>query len=147
MTTKGADLHWSGNSWEPYNAFAGAPEDEHDIEKRLSSQGWETFLSLGHGETIGFELRVLIRYSGGGETRKHPEYLIEVGGPSAIAPYLKVDDLPTVMDLLARWAPALQAASIANLTYDLATGVIEPNGIVETVAARITWAVENRTSP
>src|SRR5947199_10499251 len=102
MTAAGADLHWSGNSWEPYDAFAGAPEDEPDIEKILRTQGWEEFLSLGHSETIGFELRVLIRYNGGGETRKHPEFLLEVGGPSAIAPYLKVDDLPTVMDLLAR---------------------------------------------
>jgi hypothetical protein len=90
-------------------------------------------------------MRVFIRHSRGTTPRKHPEFLLEVGGHSAIAPYLKVDDLPTVMDMLARWAPALQASSIADLAHDLISGAIEPNGMVETVAARVTWAAENRT--
>ncbi|GAA1027200.1 MULTISPECIES: hypothetical protein [Amycolatopsis] len=145
MSADGADLHWSGNSWEPYGAFAGVPDDEHDFEKILSSQGWEEFLSLGNGETIGFAMRVFIRHSRDTAARSHPEFLLEIGGHSSIAPYLKADDLPTAMDLLARWAPTLQASSIADLAQDLTSGAIEPNGLVETVAARAKWAAENRT--
>lgn len=140
MADNGRDLHWTSGGWKPYNVFADAPEGFTDVEEYMESQGWETFLDLGSGETLGFSLRVLVRHV----KDAHPEYLVEVGGASTVAPFLKVDDLPTAMDLLARWAPALHAHSVAHLVDDLSTGMIEHTGIAETVAARAAWGVEAR---
>ncbi len=78
----------------------------------------------------------------------HPEYLLEVtfSATSVSLPYLVVDSLPDLMDLVARWAPAVQTAAVAEVLRDLQTGMATPAGIVETVAARTMFGI-NEVSP
>jgi hypothetical protein len=138
MTDEGRDLQLTADSrWEPYDALANA-KDTADVEAMLDSVGWKAFMRLGSAEDFGFEISVYECRSGNG----HPEYLLDVWGDAHGSPYLKVDNLPAVMDLLSKWAPVLQAASIAHVVRDLAAGIIEHEGIVETVAARAAWGAQ-----
>ncbi|WP_346074239.1 hypothetical protein [Saccharopolyspora thermophila] len=50
-----------------------------------------------------------------------------------------VDSFPELMDLFARWAPAVQAASIAEAISDLSRYGMDGDGLVERVAARAVY--------
>ncbi|MGW3470128.1 hypothetical protein ACWDKQ_17080 [Saccharopolyspora sp. NPDC000995] len=137
--TSPRDLQLSADGkWEPYDVFGGA-SDVTDAGDYLESQGWKPFLRLGAGEWASLNLLTWQRDQDG-----RSEYLIEVSNQEQASEYLKVIGLPRLMDLLARWAPAVQAASIADVVQDLHEPVIEHGGIVETVAARAAWGVQDR---
>ncbi|MFB9688414.1 hypothetical protein [Amycolatopsis plumensis] len=132
----GKDLQASGDSWEPYDVWDGAPSDDATLE----SLGWESLLDLGSSDDIGFAIMVWQRSVGDGGT----EYLLNVWGFQSGSPYLKVDSFPAVMELVAKWAPVLQAASVAHVVQDLAGLFVDRNGLVETVAARAAWGVQEK---
>lgn len=135
MADRSDDLRMSRiGEWERFDALEG-PEDGTDTHARLRELGWESFFTLGSADEVGIEVEVWIKSAGQGR-----EYLVDVWGVNAGSEFLKVDSLPVLMELLAKWAPVVQAAGIARVTGDLTTGAIEHNGIVETVAARASWA-------
>ncbi|TDX84923.1 hypothetical protein [Amycolatopsis arida] len=141
MPDEGQDLQLTPEGrWEPYDALADAEDDGGDVEALLHSLGWTSFVRLGSGEDFGVEIEVYERRTRDG----HPEYLLDIWGEHSGSPYLKVDNLPAVMELLAKWAPIVQAASISRVVRDLAAGAIEHEGLVETVAARAAWGVQER---
>ncbi|WP_190817728.1 hypothetical protein [Saccharopolyspora pogona] len=133
------DLQLSDDGkWEPYDVSGGA-SDVTDVGDYLESQGWSPYLRLGAGEWASLNLLTWQRDQDG-----RSEYLIAVSNQDQASEYLKVSSLPTLMDLLARWAPAVQAASIADVVQDLHEPLIEHEGIVETIAARAVWGVQDR---
>ncbi|MFI5614974.1 hypothetical protein [Amycolatopsis sp. NPDC051903] len=140
MAVDDQDLQLSTDgTWEPYLVFAN-DDDSFDVEEGLNAQGWEPFLCLGSGETVGVEISLYQRRTRAG----HPEYLLSVWGAQNGSPFLKVDTLPAAMQLLAQWAPVVQAASISSVVSDLKEPVIEHEGLVESVAARAAWGAQER---
>jgi hypothetical protein len=139
MPPRNRDLQLTASGdWEPFDVFPG--EDDPETEKALEEQGWESFLTLGSGERLGCEIEVYLRNTEGGQ-----QYLVEVWGEQYGSPYLKVDSLPALMDLLGRWAPVVQAASVARVLSEIKGLTIERDGLVEAIAARIAWAVTEHT--
>ncbi|MGW5051532.1 hypothetical protein [Actinokineospora sp. NPDC004072] len=140
MADDGQDLQLSADgTWEPC-AILPADDDGGDMEQMLEARGWESFLCLGSGEDVGVEITVYQRRDGTG----HPQYLLSVWGEQIGSPFLKIDTLPQVMQLLSQWVPVVQAASISRVVSDLSAGVIEHEGLVETIAARATWGAQER---
>jgi hypothetical protein len=140
VTSQGSDLHLSGSQWVPDDVFADATDDKLvDVERYLTSKGWTSFLTIGVPEGGSLYMQTWQRHGEG-----HPEYLLEVGNADVGSPYMRVDDLPTLLDLVARWAPAVQVACIADVVRDLKEPVIEHEGMVESVAARAAWGVQDR---
>ncbi len=127
-------------AWEPYAVFTAEDDEVVGVEEALEAKGWESLLNLGSSERFGFEINLYQRRTGTG----HPEYLLAVWGEQLGSPFLKVNSLPAAMQLLSQWAPAVQAASISRVVSDLAEGSIEHEGLVETIAARAAWGVQER---
>lgn len=122
-------------TWRPVKLF---PPDTEDIDKALEDAGWEWFLALGNG-TLSAQVRTWRKpHENGGPT----EYMMEVGGYETFGDRLFVDDLPTLMNLLAQWAPVIQAAAIADVTEDLQGTSIDPVGLVEAVSARAAYGAD-----
>lgn len=88
-----------------WNSTAG-PDDHRDGSNRgeamaqFERDGWQEFITLG--ETVWI---VALRRSHAGVSR----FVILVGGGEGSGGAMFVDTLPEVMDLLARWAPIVQA--------------------------------------
>ncbi|MCU1685939.1 MAG: hypothetical protein JWQ81_6678 [Amycolatopsis sp.] len=139
MAGLGRDLHLSEGQWKPYDVAADTPTDA-GVGTDPTTQGWRSFLHLGSEESGGFCIDVWER----SHPVTHPGYLIAISGEQSSSPYLKVDTLPAVMDLLAKWAPVVQASTISRVVRDLTDPTYTHDGIVETVATRATWAVQNR---
>ncbi|OLF06917.1 hypothetical protein [Actinophytocola xanthii] len=134
----GSDLALSADgTWERFDVFAGHP-DVSDVTEYLRNQGWYSFLRLGDAEELGIEIEVWASMQGAG-------YLIDVSGRAGGGSFLKVTTLPQVMDLLAKWAPVVQAMSIARVVTDLGEPEIKQYGFVESVAARAAWAAQDWT--
>ena len=66
------------------------------------------------------------------------QYLLSVEDGTWVSPFMVVDSFPELMDLFARWAPAMQAASIIEAISDL-TQYGMGDGLVERVAARTVY--------
>jgi hypothetical protein len=52
------------------------------------------------------------------------------------SPFIKVESFPELMDLLARWAPAVQAAALVYLIDNLQASRLDREGVAEIVAAK-----------
>ncbi|MFC4859502.1 hypothetical protein [Actinophytocola glycyrrhizae] len=139
--TNRQDLQLSADgTWEPYAVFTAEDEEIDELGEALRAKGWESLLDLGSDDNIGFEINLYQRRPDSG----HPEYLLAVWGNQIGTPFLKVDNLPAAMQLLSQWAPAMQAASIAHVVSDLSAPYIDHHGLVETLAARAAWGVQER---
>lgn len=127
------DLVLNNGQWEPSDLLAGCP-DGADVGDFLRSQGWTEFLAVGDCDgSLG--LRSWQRHS---ETSQ-PEYLLEVASVAAASPYLLVKNFAELMDLFARWAPAVQAAAISDVVEDLWSNGVVSTGAIEQVAARVAY--------
>jgi hypothetical protein len=144
MPEPGPDLRQVNGKWEHFDVFHADPKGEiADVSKYLANQGWNHIMVIGDPDaTLSLDVWQRHRESG------HPEYLLEVNSSatSMSMPYLVLDSLPDLMDLVARWAPAVQTAAVTEVLRDLQTGMATPAGIVETVAARIMYGI-NEVSP
>ena len=96
--------------------------DEEDWNDGIVRLGWAEFSRTGRASTDGtgsgspFHLLVFHR-PGSLET---PQFLIELNGNlGAHYEHLFVHDLPSLMALLADWAPALQSTALAHLAAAL----------------------------
>ena len=58
------------------------------------------------------------------------------------SPCLRVDSFPELMDLIARWSPAVQAAALVHLIDDLNSANLDDDGLTERLAARFAYGAE-----
>lgn len=125
----GPDFHLAPDGWEPADVLAGHPDGF--VDELLKAEGWEGFLRIGdpNGDLY---MEAWRRH----HADKPTEYLLQVGDMSESGPFMVVDSFPELMDLFTRWAPAVQAASIAGAIRDLTSTELSPYGMVEMVAAR-----------
>lgn len=130
------DSHLKAGSWEPTDILADCP-DGADVAEFMSSRGWEEFLSLGE------EAGELSLQSWRRKFEGRWQYLLQVHDASVLSPYVLVDSFPELMDLISRWAPAVQAANIAATASELFGQHIDDHGLVERVAARAAYGARD----
>ena len=96
--------------------------------------GWSTLFHVGEpGDTTGIGIK----------TWRGPDgYLLQVSDFGGASPMLLVDTFPEVMDLLARWAPAVQASKLAMMLHFADSDVIEGDGVVERIAAKWVYGAD-----
>ncbi|PKV99602.1 hypothetical protein ATK30_0582 [Amycolatopsis echigonensis] len=135
------DLHLTSDGrWESFDIFSGAPDSEGlNVGEHLQSQGWEHFLRLGQGDWCSLTLTAWRR-----PFEDRAEYLLSVSTGLAASEFLKVDNLPQLMDLVSKWAPAVQAATLADLVEDLNEPDLNEMGVLEIAAARAAWGARER---
>ncbi|MFG1846861.1 hypothetical protein [Micromonospora carbonacea] len=122
---------------EPYDPFVEAKNPEGDYEPTMKSLGWGRFLTVGE-DPAPLYITTWRRATPAGGT----EYAIDVWGIDAGSPLFKVATFPDLMDLLARWAPIVQAAHISAFLGDLGGNEdLSSLGVVERVAARAAFGV------
>lgn len=133
MTDYKPDLCLVNGDW---TATAVLPADVSDVDAGLAEAGWRPFWTLGDpAGDLGLEVWSRPREDGG------DEYLLEVSNVNSVSPYLLVGGFPELMDLVARWAPALQAAAVAGLVRELSDNDLSPYGLVELIAGRAAYGV------
>lgn len=128
------DLHLQNGRWEPANTLEGMAEKDPDIDGFLQNDGWENFWTIGDQEgELGLLVRRRIRPDGSAQ------YMLEFSDVSNLSPFMVVDSFPELMDLLARWAPVVQAAAVAGAIRDLHDAGLSRYGLVELIAARAAY--------
>jgi hypothetical protein len=101
------------------------PDDGEDWHRSLARLGWAEFCRVGRAaqDVVGGDgspLHLLIVHRP--NTLEDPQFLIEVNGNlSEHCEQVAVQDLPSLMDLLAKWAPTLESTAAANLAAALPT--------------------------
>lgn len=123
--------------YEPFDPFADDPEGTYVVDEYLKSKGWEELFHVGD-EDSPLHVESWRRSVGTGPD----EYMVTVSDLLTAGPYLKVRSFADVMDLLARWAPAVQAASVVGLIDDISKGWLQDAGAVETIAAKAIYGAE-----
>lgn len=123
-------FRYDGPGWTPArDPLADMPEGS--VDEYLEQQGWQPFLRLG----VPWSAMWLESWRRTDEDRSE-RFLVCVQDPIGGAPNLHVPVFPDLMDLFARWAPAIQAATIAQLAEDLTDTRVATPGLVELIAAR-----------
>lgn len=125
------------NQYEIVDPLADAP-DNVDMEPYLRSQGWEDFMGIGD-ERSPLYIQSWRRKSADGTF----EYMVDVWNINYGSPYLKVNSFPELMDLLAKWAPAVQAASVAHLIDDVLESGLSDHGTIERIAAKMAFGTSD----
>jgi hypothetical protein len=134
------DLRRVDGEWTPTDVLADCPDGE-TVSVYLESIGWEEFLAVGNEDS---PMRIVTwRRSNEGNT----VYLIEVADVLGGSPFVQVDTFPEVMDLLARWSPVVQSAAVTRFLEELREWEIDTDGIVEKIAARARFGVEDLYGP
>jgi hypothetical protein len=121
--------------YEQYDPFAEAGDPNGNYQERLRKLGWEEFLSVGDDRSVLYITSWKRTISDG-----DIEYILDVWDINQGSPFIKVDGFVTLMDLLSRWAPAVQAAAMVNLIDDFRDGDLG-NGTVEQISARISYGI------
>ncbi|MEV4119455.1 hypothetical protein [Micromonospora sp. NPDC049645] len=123
-------------SYEIFNPFEGAP-DTVDVREWLEQQGWSEFLGIG-GDESALRIQSFRRMVDGRD-----EFLIDVWDVNQGSPYVKVDNFGDLMDVLARWAPAVQAAALVHAVDSLHSYGLDSDGIAELVGAKVAFGVSD----
>lgn len=117
--------------------YADAP-DGSDRDTYFN-QCWEEYFNLG-GEEATFTLEIA-------SWRKRGEsdgpYLVLPNDGTNKSPFIQVETIIDLMDLFARWAPAVQASAIIGVVNDLNEMDLSEVGVIERVAARAAYGVQN----
>jgi hypothetical protein len=128
-------------AYEIIDPFEGMPEGSDDSEW-LEQQGWTDFVGLGNPESAMY-VRSFRR-----KTETGMEYIVDYWDVLYGSEYFKVDGPGELMDLLARWAPAVQAAAIVAVIDDARQFGLSHDGLVEQIAAKAAFGandtLENR---
>jgi hypothetical protein len=123
------------SNYELINLHAGQPDGVPDHE-HFAAQGWEDFFVVGYTDGP-LTIHTWRRPTDAGGW----QYVVQVTDVLYGSEFIRVPGLVELMDLLARWAPAVQAAAICDLLHDLGGAGLNPEGTVETVAARAKYGV------
>ncbi|MEV5690718.1 hypothetical protein [Micromonospora globbae] len=108
-----------------------------DVGVWLEQQGWSEFLGIG-GEASELCVRSFRRTVGGRD-----EFIVEVWDAAQGSPFVKVDNFGELMDLLARWAPAVQAAAVVAAVDDLRSYGLDKDGLAELVGAKVAFGASD----
>jgi hypothetical protein len=127
------DLCLINGDWTP---TAVVPAGVTNIEAGLTEAGWHAFWTIGDPDG-DLCLEVWERSREGGSS----EYLLEVSNATRVSPFMMISSFPELMDLVARWAPAVQAATVTGAVRDLYGSDPEPFGLVELIAGRAAYGV------
>lgn len=122
-------------TYETFDPFDGMP-DGTDADQWLSQQGWTDSIGIG-SEDSPMRIRSYQRTVNG-----EAEYIVDVWDILGGTPYIKVPGPGELMDLLARWAPAAQAASVVQLVDELVDPSLDTTNVVGRVAAKVIHGVE-----
>jgi hypothetical protein len=133
------DLHYTDGQWQPIDILAECP-DGAGVDDYLKSLGWEEFLSVGAPGESFMAIKTYIRRARDGAST---QYLLSVDDVNLVSPYVLVDTFPELMDLIARWAPAVQAAQITGFLEDLMQLRLDRNGYAEMLAARVKFGLDD----
>lgn len=135
-----SDMYLTGGTWQPADVYADLP-DGGAVEPYLTERGWEQFLAVGDSRGDGTSAMVIRtwRRTGGDDGAR---YMLEVGDSLQSSPYLLVDTLPELLDLMARWAPIVQAAAVSYVVDGLIEYGINREGLVEMIAARVRFGAD-----
>ncbi|NIL56242.1 hypothetical protein [Salinispora arenicola] len=123
-------------SYEIFDPYADLP-DGVNAEKWLEQQGWSEFLGVG-GEDSDLHIRSFRRTFDGRD-----EFLVDVWDVNQGSPYVKVDNFGDLMDLLARWAPAIQAAALVQAVDNLRSPALDMDGVAEVVGAKVAFGASD----
>ena len=113
---------------------------ETDWNAIMRSAGWEPYMTLG--STNGY-MWVSTWQRTRGETT---EYCAELSNPAEGSPLIRTDSFLELTDLLARWAPIIQAEAITNLIAELDSDDLSSTNLVGRIAAKVLDA-ENTALP
>ena len=118
---------------EEFNPFDELPanDSESDVAVILTRLGWSSFLSLGDSDS-DLCLQTWRRTTKHGNT----EYMAEVSDVNEAGPFIRMDSFVELMDLMTRWAPAIQAASVVAVLTEAREYGLSDSGVVEVVAAK-----------
>ncbi|MEO3776731.1 hypothetical protein ABGB16_07730 [Micromonospora sp. B11E3] len=123
-------------SYEIFDPFEGAP-DNVDVIEWLEGQGWSGFLAIG-GDESPLRVESFRRTVDGRD-----EFLVDVWDVNQGSPYVKVDNFGDLMDLLARWAPAVQAAALVSAVDSLRSYGLDKDGVAELVGAKVAFGASD----
>lgn len=126
------------SSYETLDPFAEDP-DSTDYTETLTKLGWTNILTVGDSERSPLYVNAWQRQHPDGRT----EYAVDVWDQNMGSPFVKVGSFPEVMDLLARWAPAVQAAAVSQLIAEVSDGGLSEWGTVEQMAARVAYGISD----
>lgn len=115
-----------------FDPHADAP-DGTDAGSWLEEQGWSEFLGIGDEQT-DLRFRSWRRQIDG-----RWEYACEVWDVIQGSPFLKIESFGELMDIMARWAPALQAAAVIGFLERAQTFGLDTDGEVEKIAAKVAF--------
>jgi len=117
-------------TYERFDPFPGKPDDMDD-EQWLTQQGWEPSLGIGDTNSI-MQVQSYRR-----TVDDHVECIAYASDLLGGTGYIKVGGPGELMDLLARWAPAVQAAAIVHTLDDIRSSRLDADGIVEVISAKV----------
>ncbi|MEU4772820.1 hypothetical protein [Micromonospora sp. NPDC023644] len=123
-------------SYEIFDPFEGAP-DTVEVTGWLEGQGWSEFLGVGDEDSV-LRVRSFRRTVDGRD-----EFIVDVWDVVQGSPWVKVDNFGDLMDLLARWAPAVQAAAMVAAVDDLRSYGLDKDGLAELVAAKVAFGASD----
>lgn len=129
---------------EEFDPFEGAPSELNDLDAWLRSQGWEYWFPIGNSN-YGNKIQAWYRAR---KDQDSPlkEWMIEVHDGCDATFYLRVRDLPAVLDLLSRWGHLPLVERAAEMLADFTSfDASEHSGILEHIAGRAAWAAEHLT--
>jgi hypothetical protein len=125
--------HYSDRRWElGADIFGDACEKWQADDTALAETGYQTFFSVGAED--GFSTPVALVVYVRNET---PRAFVSIDTPVLIR-RVYFDSLADAMDVVARWAPIVQAAALADLSSQLNGG--EGAGLLSTLTERLTKA-------
>ncbi len=105
------------------------PFEDGVIEDQLVTMGFEPHFVIGDpGVTMSVEV-----WKRAEET---PHYYLSLSDAARVENVF-AEELPDMLELLARWAPIVQAGIIADVLDDLKDEQAGPDGLAETIARKL----------
>lgn len=109
--------------------------DDTDLTRYLADQGWEEFFSIGGDDTY-------LQIRSWRNADQTGPFLARVEDVSHLSPFIQVATFVDLMDLFARWAPAIQAAAVSDVVNELRGMDLSEVGVIERAAARVVHGVQ-----
>ncbi|TCB89266.1 hypothetical protein E0H26_28175 [Micromonospora zingiberis] len=122
--------------YEIFDPFEGAP-DTVDVGVWLEQQGWSEFLGVGD------ELSYLRVQSYRRTVDGRDEFIVDVWDMAQGSPFVKVNNFGELMDLLARWAPAVQATALVSVVDSLRSDNLLTDGVAELLGAKVAFGASD----
>jgi hypothetical protein len=127
------DLHYTNGRFEPIPDIVDATEGV--IDELVGALGWLPANDLGTAD-YGMQVNTWYRSTSDGPD----QFLIQISTLVYTGPFILCDDYADLMDVYARWAPAIQAFAVTDLVKELTTSLMPGDDAVEKFVARLRLA-------